>query len=295
MKTRMLLIISAVIALLSACKGKSSGDYEFINNHKNSYSAADSVGPADTSKLPAKLVITAGINFKVKNVQQASENIVNLTKQYRGMVMHHKVESAARQSSDVHISNDSIMRIAAYNTTADMVVKIPSDEMEDFMVKVNHLGIYINSSTMHIEDRTLDYFSARLKLKDRQELVSQQKQGKVYIKNPTDVLLLKDDMVDQQIGKLRTDDAVKYSTIELNFYQSDTILKEIIANDDSSAYNIPVLQRIGMAFASGWAIFMDILIGLINLWMFILAGSGMWVAYRYYTKRKVRLANHPAI
>jgi hypothetical protein len=81
----------------------------------------------------------------------------------------------------------------------------------------------------------------------------------------------------------------------LSFYQSDTILKEIIANDDPSAYNIPVLQRIGLAFTSGWAIFMDLVIGLVNLWMFILAGLGIWIAYRYYTKRKTRLANNTVI
>ncbi len=78
------------------------------------------------------------------------------------------MQSSAIQTRDVHISNDSIMRIAAYNTAADMVVKIPSDKLEDFMAKVNHLGIYVNASTMDIEDRTLDNLSVRLKLKDRQ-------------------------------------------------------------------------------------------------------------------------------
>jgi len=147
------------------------------------------------------------------------------------------------------------------------------------------MGIYVNISTMDIEDRTLDYLSARLKLKDRQELVSQQKQGKIRIKNPVDVLTLKDDMVDAQIGNLKTDEAVKFSTVNLNFYQSDTILKETIANDDPSAYNIPMFQRIGLSFTSGWSIFMDLLIGLINLWVFVLVGIAAWAAYKYYKKR----------
>ncbi len=74
MKTRMLLTMLVAVGLLAACKGKSGSDYEFINNHKNSYSAADSVATADTSKIDTKLVKTAGINLKVKNVQQASES-----------------------------------------------------------------------------------------------------------------------------------------------------------------------------------------------------------------------------
>jgi hypothetical protein len=293
MKTKMLLLLLVAVALLAACKGKSSSsDYEFINNHKSA--SADSATMADTSKIATKLVKTAEINFKVKNVQQVSENISALTKQYGGMIMHHKVQSSAGQTRDVHISNDSIMRIAAFNTTADMIIKVPSDKLEDFMTKVSHMGIYVNISVMDIEDRSLDFLSARLKLKDRQELVSQQKQGKIKIKNPVDVLSLKDDMVDAQIGNLKTNDAVKYSVVSLNFYQSDTILKENIANDDPSAYNIPVFQRVGLAFANGWAIFMDMVVGLINLWVFILAGLVIWAGYRFYRK-KIRATNAPAV
>jgi hypothetical protein len=290
MKTKMVLAMLMVAALLAACKGKSgSGGYEFVNNSKSSSSNADST-KTDSIRSTPKLVKTAEMNFKVKNVQQVSENVSALTKLYGGMVMHHKVQSTAGQSRDVHISNDSIMRIAAFNTTADMVVKIPSDKLEDYMTKVGHMGIYVNISLMDIEDRSLDYLSARLKLKDRQELVSQQKNGKIRIKNPADVLSLKDDMVDAQIGNLKTDEAVKYSIISLNFYQSDTILKEAIANDDPSAYNIPMFQRMGLAFADGWAIFMDLVVGLINLWVFILAGLSIWMAYRF-NKKRIRLTN----
>lgn len=285
MKTRMLLLFIAATALLAACKGKSSSGYEFINNKKSSSAAADSVAAIDTSKITPKLIKTAEINFKVKNVQQVSENIATLTKQYGGMVIRHKIQSSAGQSRDVHISNDSIMRIAAFNTTADMTIKIPSDKLEDYMTKISHMAIYVNISLMNIEDRSLDYLSARLKLKDRQELVNQQKQGKIKIKTPADVLLLKDDMVDAQIDNLKTDEAVKYSVISLNFYQSDTILKENIANDDPSAYNIPMFQRLGLAFANGWFIFIDILVGLVNLWAFIVAGLAIWASIRFYRRR----------
>ncbi|MGZ3750144.1 MAG: DUF4349 domain-containing protein [Mucilaginibacter sp.] len=292
MKTKIFLTMLAAVVLLAACKGKTSrGEYEFVNNHTTT-AEADSSAKDNSVNLTPKLVKTAEMNFKVKNVQQVSESIAAVTKQYGGMVIHHKVQSTAGQSRDVHISNDSIMRIAAFNTIADMTVKVPSEKLEDFMTKVGHMGIYVNISLMDIEDRSLDYLSARLKLKDRQELVSQQKQGKIKIKNPGDVLSLKDDMVDAQIGNLKTDDAVKYSVVSLVFYQSDTILKENIANDDPSSYNIPLFQRLGLAFSNGWFIFIDVVVGLANLWVFILAGLSVWMVYRFYS-RKRREITHP--
>jgi uncharacterized cupredoxin-like copper-binding protein len=291
MKRKILMIMLAAVALLAACKGKHS-PYEIVNNNKSSN--ADSAKIADTIPTAPKLVKTAEMNFKVKNVQQVSGDIAALTKQYGGMVMHHQIQSSADQSRDLRISSDSIKRISAFNTAADMTIKVPSEKLEDFMNRVGHLSIYVNVSKMDIEDKSLDYLSSQLKLNSRKELVSQQRRGKIVIKDPSSALLLKDDLVDEQIGNRKIDEAVKYSMIDLNFYQSNTISAEIIANDDPSVYNIPVLQRLSMAFAHGWNIFIDVVVGLVNLWAFILAGSAAWAGYRYYRTR-IGLTHPPTV
>lgn len=286
------------VALLAACKNKTSKDFEVVNTS----SLADSVRMADrlsgsaadtTGLLSEKLIKTAEINIKVKDVRQTGEGIATLTKEFGGIVTHHQIQSSAGSSRDVHISNDSIMRIATFSTTGGMTVRVPSDKLVDYMTRVSYMGLFVNVLRMDIEDKSLDYLSAQLKLKERQELVSQQKAGKIRIKNPTDVLLLKDDMVDKKIENMRTDAAVKFSVVNLNFYQSDTILKEIIANDNPSAYNIPFLQRLGLALADGWSIFVDIVVGLANLWMFILLSLGVWLGVVYY-RRKMRTVSKPA-
>lgn len=287
MKTQILLLV-VPLALLAACKGKSSKDYEFINNR--SAATADTVSVADTTKSPAeKLVKTADISMRVKDVRQTGEDIAVLSKGYGGMVMHHQLQSSAGPTRDVHVSNDSIMRIAAYSITGDMTVRVPSEKLEEFTSKVSRMGIYVNMSRMDIEDKTLEYLSAQLKLKDREELISQQKSGRIKIKNPAGVLLLKDDMVDEKIANLRTDADVKFSTVSLNFYQGNSILKEVIANDDPAVYNIPFLQRLGLALADGWSIFIDIVIGLANIWVFILSGVLTWRCFVYYKKHQKKM------
>ena len=82
MKAKILMMMLAG-ALLAACKG--SGNYESMDN------VADTVVTTDVNLTEPKLVKTAGINFKVKNVQQSSEKITSLTNQYKGMVMSHSV------------------------------------------------------------------------------------------------------------------------------------------------------------------------------------------------------------
>ncbi|WP_183577204.1 DUF4349 domain-containing protein [Mucilaginibacter sp. X5P1] len=285
MKNRSLVMMLTGIVLLGACKNKSS--YE-------SADAADSARIEDKiadTTLTAKLVKTADIRFKVKNVQQAGENISALATKYNGMVMHHNMTSTDEQTHDVRLSDDSIMRISAFNTSADMTVKIPTEKLDEFLTTVSHMGIHVNESKMDIEDKSLDYLAEKLKLKNRQEFIAQQKQGKIIVKDPNKVMDLKDDMVDEQIGNKRIDDEVKYSVISMSFYQSNTISKEIIVNDDTSTYNLPFFSQLGMAIQNGWFIFSEVIIGLVNVWAFVLCGIAIWLGIRYYNKRKA----HPVV
>ena len=280
MKTKILIPLLAGVALLCACKGKNG--YEVFNKS----SSADSVTMVDSTGSP-KLVKTADMHFKVKNVQQTADHIATLVSGYNGMVIHHKMGSTPYRSQDIRISNDSVMRVTSINSTAEMTVKIPSAKLEEFMNQVAHLGIYVNNRGMDITDKSLDYLSSQLKLKNRNELVAQQKSGKIIIKNPADVLLLKDDQVDEQISNRGIDNAVKNSLVSLSFYESNTINKEIIANDDPSAYNLPLFKRLIMAMVNGWAVFVDVIVGIANLWVFILAGIGAWRLIAYYKTRRL--------
>lgn len=99
------------------------------------------------------------------------------------------------------------------------------------------------------------------------------------------MLWLKDDMIDGQINNQRIDDAVNYSVVSLNFYQSNTIYKERIANDDPSAYKMPFGNRLLMALSNGWYLFVELVLGLAKLWVLILTGIGLWLAFKAY-KRK---------
>jgi hypothetical protein len=285
MKTKYLIPLAA-IALFCACKGKGGG-YEVVNNSGGSSSSADSdtSRKADTSTSP-KLVKTAGMSFKVKNVNQTAIRIDGLTTGFGGMVVHQQMGSSVQGSHDVRISTDSVMRITSLTTTAELTVKVPSVRLEKFMDSVASMGMFVTNRNLNITDKTLDYMSAQLKLKSRDELVKQQKAGKIIIKDPAKVLDLKDDMIDQQIGNRQIDDAVKNSIVNLSFYQSNTINKEVIVNDDPSAYDLPFFKRLLMACENGWSLCLDIIIGLANVWFLIAVGGLVWYGIRQYSKSK---------
>jgi hypothetical protein len=283
MKTKIFISIMAV-ALFAACKGR-NGRYEIANNSSSADTAGVSTANDTVADVKLKLIKTADMSFKVKNVQQTADSICHITAKLDGMVVHHQMGSSIERSEDIRLGNDSVMRVSAFNTTADMTVKIPSEKLEDFMIHVSHMGLYVTSSKVDIEDKSLDYLSAKLKLKSRREMVAQQKAGKIKIKDPEAVLWLKDDMIDGIITNQKIDAAVNFSVVSLNFYQSNTIYKERIANDDPSAYKMPFFNRLLMALSNGWHLFVELLIGMANLWVLILAGIGLWTAFKTCKKK----------
>ena len=282
MKIKFLIPLLAGVALLWACKGNQRKEFEVANT-----SSADTVRRDSAISPQEKLIKTADIRFKVKSVQQTAQHITALTTDLGGMLIHQQMSSTGERSLDIRVNSDSVMRVTSFSTADNMVVKIPHQKLEEFTDKVTLMGIHVDNLTMDINDKSLDYLSSQLKLKSRSELIEKQNRGQIVIKKPEDVLNLKDDMIDQQISNRHIDDAVKNSIITLSFYESNTINKEIIANDDPSAYNFSFFKRVGMTFENGWEMFTDLVIGLVNLWVFILLAISSWIIVARYKNKKI--------
>lgn len=289
MKINFLIPLMAGLGLLCACKGKNAASSADTVSQSTNYSKNKSP-KSDTLELGTKLVKTADIHFKVKNVEQTSERIATLTTNLNGIVTHQVINSTSGSSQDICKGDDSLIRVTIINTTADMTVKIPPANIETFLNQVQRMGIYINNSKMDITDKSLDYLSTRLKLKNQNELVEQQKNEGTDKKSPDNLLAFKNNIVDQQIDNRRIDDSVKNSVVTLSFYESNIVSKEVIANDDLSAYNLSFGKRLNIAFQNGLDAFIFIIVGIANFWIFIVLGVATWFLFRYYKNKKLLLA-----
>ncbi len=241
---------------------------------------------ADSTAGP-KLVKTAEMRMKVRDVEKSRQDIYKLTSGMNGMVKHQSTESVEMGSETMPFSADSAVVVSSYQINSMITVRIPSEKLEDFMNVVAKLAILVNSRSVHVEDKTLDFIAANEKNKNRLEWLNKQNKNAAK-KTELDV---KNEQIDDAIAKKRIDLDVAYSTVDLTVYQSGVILKERIANTDLGNHRISFWSRVSYALGNGWGIFTDFLVGLANLWVFVVVVIATIFGIRYYRKRNRKTIN----
>ncbi|WP_231388369.1 DUF4349 domain-containing protein [Sphingobacterium hungaricum] len=235
----------------------------------------------------AKIIKTADMRFRVKDVQKTKEELSKSIREKGGTVAEFKIESNVYESQKVKLSSDSLKEINSYRTEGYLVAKIPAEKLDEFTNSIPKLAVFVNSASMKLDDQSLYYLSNKLKVENRVEAV--ETINKFATKKEPNVgtsLYIKDDYVDKKIENLSIDSQVKYSTITLNFYQDNTVQSFVVANDNLYNYKPSFGNRLLLSLENGWFIFKEIILALSNLWvLFLLAGAGFYIYRTYKVKR----------
>ncbi|KAA8479735.1 uncharacterized protein DUF4349 [Arcticibacter tournemirensis] len=276
MKTPASIFCSVIFFFFAACSSNKHESAEMYPSADSSMSVSGMRGDS------IKLVKTAGMTIKVKNIYESSRTISEKARVLGGIVTHHNIETFQDKEKNLQISADSVLVISAYSTHADITVKVPTDNLEKFMNEIASVATFTLNSRLDIEDKSIDYLASSMKQKIRQELLIDGRKKAVKTADATALIEKEDGKIDQEINKRRIDADVRYSAVSLNLIQPPLIQKEVIANSDLSVHNLPISQRVSNAFYSGWHLFISFFVALVHLWVFILLGLVFWMGFRFY-------------
>ncbi|HEY0771438.1 MAG TPA: DUF4349 domain-containing protein [Sphingobacteriaceae bacterium] len=281
-RTFTFIIISACIL---ACNNNHSG--EVMNT------ASDTVSVTAVTGEGVKLIKTASINFQVKDVFESAKQISNTVRKFGGMISDRQIESVDEDSRRLEISDDSVRVISSYMIKASMLVRVPTAQLDPFIEQVSNSAVYIQNSRLQIEDKSLQYMAAEMKKQNYTATLKQQA-GKDHRPDQSiDLATHQDKLIEEQINNRQINADVQYSTVALNFYQNPLVRTETAVNSNLSDYQLPFARSMRNAFFNGWDYFLAFIIGLANLWMFILAGALLLYSYRYYKSKRSALNAPP--
>jgi len=264
------------------------------NAEKKDYASTDKESMADTTatvESPAeKIIKTADMRFRVKDVQNTKEQLSKTIKAEGGTVAEFSIESSIQETDKVKQSTDSLKEITSYRTQGYLVAKVPSEKLDEFTNTIAKMAVFVDNQSMKMDDQSIAYLSNKLKAQNRVDAI--EKINKVASKKSANVessLYIKDDYVDKRIENMQIDSRVKFSTITLNFYQDNTVKTMIVANDNLYDYRPAFINRLWLGIVNGWTIFKEIIIAISNLWMLILVGIATFFTIKYFI-RKNKLA-----
>ncbi|MFI5203035.1 MAG: DUF4349 domain-containing protein [Flavobacteriales bacterium] len=238
---------------------------------------------SDTSK---KFVRTANMRFKVVDVRKSTFGIEDIVSGFDGFVTYTTLNSSVSSRSEIPMSEDSILVTTRYTVSNTMTIRIPNEKLDSSLRAIAKHVVFLDYRTITAEDVTLQMLSNRL---IRNRLTRHGNRLNNAIDNRgkklNETTNAEGNLLDRQIQadnmlmeNLRLQTNVDFSTIQLEFYQEETVQRELKYNDeDIEEYKPGFWSKLGDGFAKGWDFVKELFIGLITIWPVLLLGLGIYL------------------
>lgn len=251
-------------------------------------SSSEAVVPTSPER---KFIRTADVKFKTGNVTKATETIEDLTRKYEGFVSHTDLTSRVVHSSSTQIKADTVLQQMEYVVENTMTLRVPNTQFDNLLKEISQVTAFLDHRVINADDVSLQLLENSLRIKRNQKAeqrVEQAIKGRGKKLNETiqaeESLLNKQQEADAStIENMNYMDQVNFSTIKLTLYQPRTVFQEkIYQHPVVQTYEAPLASRLYDAFLSGWKVFEQLLVFLVNIWALLVVGAVAFWLYRKY-------------
>lgn len=285
-------IVTIAFSLTNCSEKKGEGASEFAVADTSVVDITADAG-VPLSPKDRKFIRKADTRFKVKNVQTATNVVEDLIGKYKGFIIHNELSTHLFSVNEIEISEDSILRNKSYETSNEIILRIPNESFEKTLRELQPLMAFLDNQTVSADDVSLSLMSNELqkkrftKFEKRFEKGIDEKGKKLTEMSSAEESLFNHQSTadDNQILNLKLKDEVNYSTITLHLYQSMATIQETLPNiENSHAFKPNLFLRIWQSIREGWYFLEEIIVVIFRLWFVILLGLGSFWLYKKRVK-----------
>jgi hypothetical protein len=273
---RYLLSLVAIGFLCTACNdGYRAGQKESARH------LADSVSYTGLQGEDVKLVKTASLDFRVRDVESGVRSVSELARSYGGMIYDLDLQTRENDRNELPLSKDSLLVISSISPEAEIAVRVPSQYLEEFLYRVADLGYFTGASNLHVDDKSLIYLEQRLKAGARIAKLDTMNARTRFSAS----VQASDEAIALEVANRQIDADAAYSSVRLHLAQNTLIRREMIANYEVGDYELPFAQKLAHALSNGWSGFGAFMVLVCTLWPFLLSMALAYTAWRYVRKK----------
>lgn len=209
-----------------------------------------------------KLIWTADLEFQVKNVDESTRSITQLSKKYDGFI------------SNMELNSNN------YRVSNTITLRVKNEHFNALISEIKGEAVFTDRANISSNDVTEEFIDIQSRLKTKREVreryieILRTKTGDIK-----DVIAAEEairtitEEIEAKEGRLRyLQNKVDLSTITMEIYET----VDYVAEPDR--YEKPYSEEMGESFSSGWSAIKAIFLGLITIWplLLILFGLAFW-------------------
>ncbi len=252
-----------------------------------------------------KFVVNAKAVFTVNDVVESVNKIEELTKENQGFVEVSRIENGLISEEDI-VRSDTIIRLSRYIRSAEMTVRIPKENVSEFLKQLQKQVKFLQESEFSAKDVTLDIYREQLASKisseevaelEKQRLDAQKaKQQESNVETINKTYQAKTKQALAELEKKAIEDKIKYSTIKLSFAQPENIYQKTLTNTQqlANSYQPSFQEQLQESLQVGWLSFQTVILKLVKGWwvvLLIVLAISVWQILRFLLRRGKKSAH----
>lgn len=242
-----------------------------------------------------RFILTAELKFEVKSVIDATYNIENIVQKNGGLITQSNITNNIRNTQRIEISEDSSMLVKYYAFQNSLILRVPYQKLDTTLREIAKNIHFLDYRHLKAQDVTLDILANDLT--QNRTNANAENLRTATTKKPSNINEITDAenaITDRKmqsdkakIENLRLDDKVKFSVIIVDIYQKEAVTHEIVVNEkDIEAYKPNFFIQAYRAMKSGFTLFGEFILAILNLWLFIALFFGLFMVYKKYKNAK---------
>jgi len=265
------------------------------NEQQNPNVVSSSAAVQSKKDTLRKFVRTADLKFKVKNVYQSTIEIENITAKNDGFVTYTNLSSTIDNVTTTPVSTDSSVETTYFTVINNIILRVPNYNLDSTIRGMAHLITYLDFRIIKANDVSLT-LAANNMAQHRINNTTQKLNNIADKKNlPVGELSnVQQNIEDKQAqldqvkyDKMKLMDEVKFSTVNINIYQRQTLKREMVCNEKSIKPFEPSFgTKLVDALVFSWEILLAIFLFFVRIWFILLIILVGIIVCRRFFRRK---------
>lgn len=264
-----LIVLTALIVSCTANSVKKE-DYALEKTGVSSEYESQQKKPLINDAYPQdlKIIKSANVRYKVKNVKQSTSEVKKIAGQFEAYI------------SDLRFQNN------LYSIENRFTIKVPAQSFDVFLDSLKVIVEFVEYENISTKDVTEEYIDIEARLKTKLEV--KQRYEDILRKNAKtvkDILATEEKLsaiqeeIESAQGRLNyLTNKVTYSTVQVDLYQT------VEYKEEPSSYTKTFWNKLKEGLEFGWAIIENLVLGLFHIWPFVIFGILLF----WYVRRRLK-------